>query len=50
MKLIFKSLGTLPLRRFLSSVPKPLNFVQEAALEECCILVDQHDQEWGFAS
>ncbi|CAI6360515.1 unnamed protein product [Macrosiphum euphorbiae] len=50
MKLIFKSLGTVPLRRFLSTVPKPLNPVQEAALEERCILVDQHDQECGFAS
>jgi len=50
MKLIFKSLGTLPLRRFLSTAPKPLNPVQEAALEERCILVDQHDQECGFAS
>jgi len=50
MKLIFKSLGTLPLRRFLSTVPKPLNPVQEAALEERCILVDEHDQECGFAS
>ncbi|KAL5238122.1 hypothetical protein ACI65C_005532 [Semiaphis heraclei] len=50
MKLTFKSLGTLPLYRFLSTVPKLLNLVQEAALEEHCILVDKHDQECGFAS
>lgn len=50
MKSIIKSLGTLHIRRFLSTVPKPLNPVQEAALDEQCILVDQHDQECGYAS
>lgn len=45
-----KSLGTLSLRRFVSTVPKPLNPVQEAALDEQCILVNQHDQECGYAS
>lgn len=50
MKSIMKSLGTLSLRRYLSTVPKPLNPVQEAALEERCILVDQHDHECGHAT
>lgn len=50
MKSIIKSLGTSHVRRFLSTVPKPLNPVQEAALDEQCILVNQHDQECGYAS
>lgn len=50
MNSIIKSLCTIPLRRFLSTVPKPLNPVQEAALEERCILVDQYDEECGHAS
>lgn len=47
---MIKSLGTLPFRRFLSTVPKTLNPIQEAALEEQCILVDNHDRQNGFAS
>lgn len=50
MKSIIKSLGALPLRRFLSTVPKPINPVQEAALEEQCILVDEYDHECGHAT
>lgn len=50
MKFIIKSLGTVPLRRFLSTVTKPQDPVQKAALDERCILVDQYDQECGYAT
>jgi len=50
MKSVLKSLSAKPLHRLLSTMSRPLNPVQEAALEEQCILVDQHDHECGFAS
>ncbi|XP_050433750.1 isopentenyl-diphosphate Delta-isomerase 1 [Adelges cooleyi] len=50
MKPLVKLFGLLPLRRYLATVAKPLNPVQEAALEERCILVDENDHECGSAS
>ncbi|XP_050546907.1 isopentenyl-diphosphate Delta-isomerase 1 [Daktulosphaira vitifoliae] len=50
MKSLKQSFQFLHHFRLLSTVTQPLNPVQEAALNEKCILVDQNDKECGYAS